>query len=764
MRWVLLAILALILSSCSRAFYRESADQEVYAAIEQRPVDVRWDVPTIDIKPPPESRLYDPYNPDFPPMPPDDPTAESYLYRANGMRGWKHWWDHGTVDSVELTDWYSQLPMTAGKLLLGPERIMQQAQLHSREYRTQLETLYLSSLDLTLNRFEFATQWYLTNLTNFEHFGTSGFPTETNTLSTNTDFGFTKNFAAGGQLLVNFANTFMWEYTGKTSSASSSISMNFIQPLLRDFGRQVRMEGLTQGERSLLYQLRIFARFRKEFYVDLAVNQYLELLQLQQLIRNQQTNVVRQEQNYSNQQAQRLAGKITLVDEDQAFTAMLQARASILQQRTALENSLDRFKLRLGLPPTVPVVIDDQMLKAFQFSDPKLDDLQIEIDGQTRDFRKQYEKLTGEQVAQWIPKLKEYHQRAQVFLVEINKDVERWNKQPLPTGGTIVEAAQMKAFRDGLINQLAQVKKDLEGFPAALEYYRNVSDKMSMNDRKRQFELRLRDMELAVGQLFVIQNQVRVYSLNLPKAEMTEEEAIKLALENRLDLMNARGRVLDVWRQVAIQANQLGAVLNLVGGMDIGTDPLVNRPFNFSAIASRYRVGVQFEGPLNRQIARNNYRQSLIQYHQARREYMLQQDQVILELRQILRQLETDRNTFEITRRAFVSTTRQVEQVPLQLSLNRPVNPLTQLTNLAQLLEVKNQLISIWFNYERGRMQLLLATEQLQLDAMGMYRDGQQAPVGREQLSAPQPAQPVSPVSQQPRPPELFPARVVFDQ
>jgi len=34
------------------------------------------------------------------------------------------------------------------------------------------------------------------------------------------------------------------------------------QPLLRNAGKYFRMEALTEGERALLYQLRIFARFR----------------------------------------------------------------------------------------------------------------------------------------------------------------------------------------------------------------------------------------------------------------------------------------------------------------------------------------------------------------------------------------------------------------------------------------------------------------------------------------------------------------------
>ncbi len=756
MRWLCLAMFALSLSSCSRTFYREQADKEVYAAIQERNHS-SWTLPNIDITPPPASRLYDPYAADFPPMPPDDIAASEYMHTADGHHGWKHWWDHGTVDSVELSDWRSMLPLTDGKLVFAPELIMQQAQLQSRTYRTELEQLYLSSLDLTLNRFEFATQWYAINRTDYTHFGTSSVPNETNALSTISDVGFTKNFAAGGQLLVNFANSFVWEFTGKSYVPSSNISMTFLQPLLKNFGRQVRMEALTQGERSLLYQVRTFARFRKQFYVDLAVTRYLALLQQTQFIRNEETNVLRQEQNYARQQAQLLANKVNPVDVDQALTTLLSARSRLIQLRTNLENELDRFKVELGLPPTIAASMDDQPLKEFQFSDPKLDQLQVDFDELQLEFRKQFDKITVAQLEQWTQKLTLYHQQSTSFLNQITVEAERWHSQEIKTNDE-VEKARLIKYRDGLKAQLAQLKKELADYPAALELYKQQSANQSMADRKRLFEYRLRDMELTVGQLFVIQNQVRVYSLNLPTVAMSEEEAIQLAIESRLDLMNERARVVDVWRQVAIQANQLGAVFNILANADIGTEPGSNRVFDFSATANRYRVGFQFEGPLNRMIERNNYRASLIQYHRARRAYMQRQDEVVRDLRITLRQLETDRQNFEITRRGFVAAARQVEAVPLQLRLGKPVDPLAQLNALAQLLGAKNDLIANWFNFQRNRIQLLLDTEQLQLDADGIYRDGNRT---SQPESIPQP-QPTADVT--PRPPELFRTGMVGPQ
>ena len=42
-----------------------------------------------------------------------------------------------------------------------------------------------------------------------------------------------------------------------------------MQPFLRGGGRAVVLEPLTQAERSLVYQTRIFAQFRQQFIVDM---------------------------------------------------------------------------------------------------------------------------------------------------------------------------------------------------------------------------------------------------------------------------------------------------------------------------------------------------------------------------------------------------------------------------------------------------------------------------------------------------------------
>ena len=81
-----------------------------------------------------------------------------------------------------------------------------------------------------------------------------------------------KLFNSGGQLLAGFANQVVFNFVGKNPiqpTVQSSLPLTFMQPFLRGGGRAVVLENLTQAERNLLYQVRIFAQFRQQFIVDM---------------------------------------------------------------------------------------------------------------------------------------------------------------------------------------------------------------------------------------------------------------------------------------------------------------------------------------------------------------------------------------------------------------------------------------------------------------------------------------------------------------
>ncbi len=223
-----------------------------------------------------------------------------------------------------------------------------------------------------------------------------------------------------------------------------------------------------------------------------------------------------------------------------------------------------------------------------------------------------------------------------------------------------------------------------------------------------------------VSEMYVLQTRVKAYHVELQRVELTPEAAINIALENRLDLLNQRARVVDEWRQIQVAANRLKGFLDITVNGDIATDPDSDNPFDFSSSASGYRAGLRFDGPLNRQAERNVYRAQLIQYQQSRRRYMLAEDQIVREVRRDLRDLETNRVNFEIARQSLITAARQVEEARDQLLLPGPASDSSHtqdtLNALSSMLQAKNALISIWVDYETTRVQLLLDLEALQPD------------------------------------------------
>ncbi len=726
MRVLFVCALLAALAGCTRSYYRRSADRETFAAVQERNRDPRWTSP-LSIYTPPESRLFDPYKPDRPPMPPDDPAAHRYMHCADGRRGSIHWHKDGDAPTIEDPNWRGFLPLDEnGAVLLTPDRAVELGVLDSREYQRQREDLYLSALALTFNRFEFDVQWFLLNDTLWTHFGSG--PTEQNTLTTTTNFGFTKLFPAGGQLLVDFANTYMWQFKGPTQTSTlSNISYSFIQPILRNFGRCVRMEALTEGERVLLYQLRTFARFRKTYAFDIATNGYLRLLSLEQQVRNQQANLASFEQNLRLHEALFVSGIVSSVKVDQAYQGVQQAQLGLIQAEATLETQRDVYKITLGLPPLLPVTLDDSVLNPFQLTDPALTRYQSELDAFMASYRELDEVPALVKLEEGFRRLKEYQDRFPALADQTEREIARWNERlERPGQQEDVVRRERASFADRS-RDLQEARTDWQDLVARTKA---AAEKVTENRRKEDWEELLdqtSDLVDLAAQLFVIQTQSRVYLIDLQEVPYTETEAIGYAFENRLDLMNQRGSVTDAWREITVKASALMAGLDIIVNGNIATKPGGLNPFDFRASASSYSVGFAFDGPLNRLAQRNDYRATLIAYQQARRQFMFLQDEIERAIRLDLRNLRVARLSFDIARQSLIIAARQLEAAREEIFLlganADPTSTQNILNALNDVLRAKNTLIDSWVSYETARYQLYLDMELLQVNERGTYVD-----------------------------------------
>ena len=735
MRRLALGLLLLGLAGCSRGYYRKSADRETYPIIAERVVSPAYAVGKITVEAAPLSRIADPTSQDRPAKPPDDVAAAGFMAHPGKFRGAQGWDQDGVIDRIEPDGWAACLGLEPdGTLKLNRDKATEIALDNSREYQTQRESVYLNALGLTLNRFEFDARYFGRNSTGLARVGASGLPTESNTLTTASDAGLTRNFAAGGQLLTDFANSFVWEFTGQSHAVAGVFSASLIQPLLRGFGRKIRLESLTQAERDVLYAVRGYARYRKLFWAGVNVDAggYLQLLRAVQAVRNAKANLKSQEENYALYLKLFAGGRINVANVDQVYQGLLGARLDIISSELQLQNDLDAFKLRLGLPPRLPVELDDSPLKPFILTDPGVEKLRGELDAFERQRKSELDAPPSLDVLRTsLATLNGFADRALLAIDEMEADMKRWKADLDGPDGPAAEQEQRTRARQAYAQQakrpaelraaLAKLRAELDRLPAQLS-------EANRRDSWRGVIASSRDIAAVLDVVISVEAQARIYVIKLPEIGWTEADATAFAQANRLDLQNVQSQVTDAWRQVTVTSNALQSDLSIRADGALVADPTSRNPFNFANDYSRLSLGVAFDGPLNRQAERNAYRRSQINYQRSRRAFMELSDGVELDVRGGLRALTLQRFSFEIARQQLLVAVRQLTIE--RRNLTAPVQQgqrgfddaatLRILTAQRQLLDARNQLANNFFGYEQQRIRFLINLEALTMDERGL--------------------------------------------
>lgn len=723
------------LVGCTPSKYRRLADDESYSILAAKTQQNSWQTPPFSIQPSPDSRNFDPYCPDQAPMPPDDAAAHHYMHCASGHAGYLHWHDRGDASSITADNWLDYLELTEeGKLPLDPDRAVGLGIKNSREYQFQLENLYLTALDLSLERFEFQLQWLGGNTTYYEFLGNQisgrGAGLESNSVTTNSGLGFSRSFTSGGQLLVDFANTFVWEFTGQNTSASmSSISMNLVQPLLRGAFRNVRMESLTQAERNVLYAARDYARYRKIFYFDIFSNEggYLSLLRGLQAIRNLEANLERLEQSLITHEALAAAGVLAPIQVEQVFQRYQGRKLRLIRARNDLQNDLDFYKVQLGLPPELEVELDDSMLAQFELNSPELTELQRETEDLLADFRSLDAAPPAMVLVEGFEQLLSLHEALIGQFDIVLSEWEQWQASDLASGESEEDYENREdGFRSSLFERLRELRIDMADSRAEIQA--SVAPAADRANAWEQIQRLSRRVSGHAADLFVIQSQIRAYLIQLQPSQFDVQAAIDYALDNRLDLMNRQAIVVDAWRKVRVAENALRSNVDVNAGAVIGTVPGSNNPAKFSSDSSRFQLGVSFDAPLNRRIESNIYRTQLIEYQRSRRNWIAGRDEIVRSIRLDIRELNAEKLNFEIARQSLIAAARQVELARIELLAPKQVSNDSSKTQdalnaLDNLLDAQNVMISVWANYETLRLQLLLDTEALQLNEQGLIQN-----------------------------------------
>jgi len=238
-------------------------------------------------------------------------------------------------------------------------KAVEMATKYNREYQTQKESLYLSALDLTLTRHEYARQWFGT----FDGQYLNSEDGENNTLSS--DFGVDQAFITAGGIIANAGLAIDWtrflsgdQYTSLGSVLTASVTA----PLLGRGGGKTAWENLTQAERNVLYRIRTFNRYRQTFVVSI-ISDYYRVLQQKDNLEVTRASYERQIESTNQLRMEVEVGQRAQSDADEAEQKLLSAENNLFSAEQSYAQTLDSFKIRLSLPTEANITLDPNELK-----------------------------------------------------------------------------------------------------------------------------------------------------------------------------------------------------------------------------------------------------------------------------------------------------------------------------------------------------------------------------------------------------------------
>jgi hypothetical protein len=569
---------------------------------------------------------------------------------------------------------------------------MQQAWLlaliNGRYFQYQLEQLYLSALPVTLQRFAFEPQFYAgmgpltgvpqtggaggggtsigggsfaggVNYANSFNYATRFSPTgQVSTLNLGTIAGVGKLFNSGGQLLAGFASELVFNFAGKSPmqpTVLSALPISFMQPLLSGGGRAVTLEPLTIQERNLLYAVRAFAQFRQQFFVVTLTGGTI--------------------QNYG--QTYQLAGFSGAGNTDPTIgyipTAFNVVQVEIDRRNVAFYENLVKLYQELiqgeasGLSQLQVDQVQSSLISARQtlFTDKVTYRLTLD----------QFKMQMG--LPPDLPMVTDQSFLGTPFY-KVFDAVDAWQKKP-----------------DRNLSELPAI---ISRIPA------------------------LQDIELDGRSVLGIYRNYRATAKRFePEDEDGLEDllaaAVRISMEYRLDLMNARATLYDAWRQIRVVANTLEGVLNVTLTNNVYTGPYTTNPFAFLSQAKNFSLVFNAELPLVRMTQRNNFRTALIDYQRARRTLMNVEDNLKIQLRVDLRNVHSAYIQYEINKRNYELNVRLKDQSFEQIvappaggtqNLAQSANAATQTTNLLSFQRTtyssQSGLISNYETYQTNRL------------------------------------------------------------
>ena len=336
-----LAVLSVgLLSGCSQGFYKNWADREVFGIIGRKSQVVAGSDDTLlSITPPPPVKL------------------------------------ESLIKSAETADFLGARAFIEkdARVVSLPEAL-DFAVHRNRTYLGRKELVYLSALNLTLTRQQFGPvldgDGSAVYTERQVQAGVNDF-VRTSTLTSGGGLAFDYLMKTGTRLALDLTTDFTRFFTGGVHRLSDSqAAASLTQPLLRGAGVLAASEPLRQDERDVLYAIRDFTQYRKEFTVDIA-RQYFRVLQAREAARNRFIAFKAATASIERERALAAANLRSQSSLKQIEQGQITYERNWITAIRNYEEQLDALKLALGLPVTERIMLARDELDKLQVVDPQ---------------------------------------------------------------------------------------------------------------------------------------------------------------------------------------------------------------------------------------------------------------------------------------------------------------------------------------------------------------------------------------------------------
>ena len=268
-------------------------------------------------------------------------------------------------------------------------------------------------------------------------------------------------------------------------------------------------------------------------------------------------------------------------------------------------------------------------------------------------------------------------------------------------------------------HQFEQIAQDL--LKAESQY---IQRQQTYEDMLDELKLKLaispeQSFQLDMNELAVLKDVIK------QQCSISENQAIDIALDQRLDLANFSDMVLDASRKVDVAADAIRSELNLVGYVQSYDDKQDRgifgaNPGQINQTQGQYELSLQLNLPLDRVLEKNAYRRSLVNLLRMQRDHIGLTDRVIVEARRAYQRMQESQSRYSVDRSGVDIAAKRAENSIVLLQYNR-ASTRDMLDAYDDLLDSKDAVSEALIDYITASLEFYRDTGVLKLKPDGNW-------------------------------------------